>query len=131
MSAKTNTLPKSFADAFHRTCRTLKSFLHSSAIIYNKVNRLRKDHAAKCPRDDCERERERLQNKLPKEGKFGEVLNPSLQTPHSINHSHFNLIQKQPFHRKNKNIKVEEEENTKSLKPALKRKISSNSFGEG
>lgn len=61
---------KSFADAFHRTCRTLKSFLHSSAIIYNKVNRLRKDHAAKCPRDDCERERERLQNKLPKEGKI-------------------------------------------------------------
>lgn len=45
---------KSFADAFHRSCRTLKSFLCalSPAIIYNKINRVRKDHAAKCPRDE-------------------------------------------------------------------------------
>lgn len=66
------------------------------------------------------------QNKLRKEGKFGGVLNPSLQAPDSINHSHFNLIQAQPFHQKNKNIK--EEENTQSLKPSVKRKFSSSSL---
>lgn len=61
-----------------------------------------------------------------KEGKFGGVLNPSLQAPHSINHSHFNLIQAQT------KIKIQkEEENTKSLKPSVKRKISSRQLGEG
>lgn len=46
----------------------------------------------------CEREREGdSKQAFPKEGKFGEVLNPSLQAPHSINHSHFNLIQTAAF----------------------------------
>lgn len=75
-------------------------------------------------RRNCE-----AQNKLRKEGKFGGVLNPSLQAPDSINHSHFNLIQAQPFQQKNKNTK--EEENTQSLKPSVKRKFSSSRLGEG